>query len=239
VAAQRTAMRGALLIVVCACMIVGAQGLASASAPPVTQLSQTKVLGQTGFAYLAGLRLVAAGLLNRNLEIQFHQFGKAGSIKDRVDLIPATRMIQLLNPQLEQPYYYVSFVLAMRGDWKGAISLAEEGIRNNPTSGLLRANYVQMLVIQDRTRNLPMAVAQMRYTLSRPTTYSSVQDQYESYGIFRGLCLMIGDTKTDAMLAAEQERLSKAGGVVNPQQSGGIGSLLNSWQNSAMPAPEQ
>lgn len=227
-----------LTVLVCACMIVGAQALAAASAPPVTQLSQTKVIGQSGFAYLAGLRLVAAGLLNRNLEIQFHQYG-AGAIKDRTDLLPATRMIQLLNPQLEQPYYYVSYVLAMRGDWKSAIDLAEEGIRNNPTSGLLRANYVQLLLIQDAKRNLPLAVAQMRYALSRDMTYSSAQDQFESYGIFRAVCALIGDHTTDATLKAEQQRLSAEGEVVDPQESGGLGALLNEWQNSAMPAEHE
>jgi hypothetical protein len=215
-------------------MSVGAQALATASAPPVTQLSQTKVIGESGFAYLAGLRLVAAGLLNRNLDLQFHQYGEGRDIKDRTDLLPATRLIQLLNPQLEQPYYYVSYVLAKRGDWKNAMSLAEDGIRNNPTSGLLRANYVQLLLMQDSKRNLRLAVAQMRYALSREMTYSNAQDQFESYGIFRAVCTLIGDHATDAVLKTEQARLSAEGNIVDPQESGGIGAMLKAWQDSAI-----
>lgn len=237
--APSAAVRATLVVVVCACMIVGAQALAGATAPPVTQLSQTKVIGESGFAYLAGLRLVAAGLLNRNLDIQFHQYGAGEAIKDRADLLPATRIIQLLNPQLEQPYYYVSYVLARRGDWKGAMALAEDGIRNNPTSGLLRANYIQLLIIQDTKRNLPLAVAQMRYALSRDMAYSSLQDRYEAYGVFRGVCVLIGDKSTDAALAVEQERIAAEGKVVNPQESGGLGAILNGWQDSAMPAEHE
>jgi hypothetical protein len=65
-------------------LILGAQALAEASAPPVQQMSQAKVVGQTGFAYLGGLRLMAAGLLWGGLDAQWHQYGSA-NMAERLD----------------------------------------------------------------------------------------------------------------------------------------------------------
>ena len=124
----------------------------------------------------------------------------------------------------------------MKGRFGDARALAEEGIKNNPTSGLLRANYVQILLAQDRKRNLPLMVQQMRIGLGPNITYSSIDDQFEAYGIFRTVAQLAGDTKTVQMLKAEQNRLESAGASAGSNGPGG--GLLNAWQNSAI-TPEK
>jgi len=224
-------------VVLCLGLIIGAQGMAAATAPTSVQLSQSRVIGQAGFAYLGGLRMAAAGLLYQRLDPQFHQYLTDKKIQDRVDLLPSIRIIQMLNPQLEQPYYYVSFILALKGRMADALGLAKQGVENNPTSGLLRANYVQLMMMQDRKRNLPEMLAQTKVGLGNSVTYTSLDDQYESYGIFRTTYLLAGDTQMVKTLEAEQKRLEAAGAKSGGNGGSGFGALINSWANSAQ-SPE-
>jgi len=215
-------------------VIVGAQSLANASAPPVTQTSQSKVIGQAGFAYLGGVRVMLAGLIYQRLDPQFHQYGTS-QILNRIDLIDSLRLIQALNPQLEQPYYYVAFVLMLKGRQSAALAVAREGIANNPTSGLLRANYVQLLMMQNKKANLPEMLKQTKIGLGKGMTYSSVDDEYESYGIFRTAFIIAGDKQMAQALNAAQRDLEARGGVSAEAQSGksGVFGLLNAWEQSA------
>jgi hypothetical protein len=231
-------LRFMLAAMVCVAMIVGAQALAAASAPPVAQLSQSKVIGAAGFAYLGGLRVLGAGLLYSRLDAQFHQYMAGRPIQDRNDLLPSIRLVQALNPQLEQPYYYVSYILALKGRITDARALSEEGIRNNPESGLLRSNYIQILMLQDRKRNLPLAVEQMRIGLGPSIVYSNIDDQFEAYGVFRLVAQLAGDSKTAQLLSDEQKRLRNPAPSPPPSASTGLGGLLQSWSNSAV-SPEE
>jgi tetratricopeptide (TPR) repeat protein len=219
-------------------VVIGAQTLAEASAPPVAQASQSKIVGQAGFAYLGGIRLFLAGTLYSRLDPQWHQYGQQ-SIKDRLDLLPSIRLIQMLNPQMEMPYYYASYVLYLRGRTPDALALAREGIANNPQSGLLRANYVQLLTAQDKKKNLPLMLEQTKMGLDQSAQYSSLDDEFEAYGIFRSVYQIAGDEAMAKSLADAQQRLKQSGTQESgpPGASSGVGGIVNMWQNSMAPAP--
>lgn len=224
-----------LVAVVAIAVIIGAQALATAYAPPVPQSSQSAVIGQAGFAYLGGLRMMGAGLLWGRLDAQFHQYGGTAPIQDRLDLLPSIRMVQLLNPQLELPYYYTSYMLYLRGDMRSAMALALEGIHNNPTSGLLRANYTQLLMIQDKRKNLPLMLQQAKIGLSSAATYNSLDDQYQSFAIFRTVYKLAGDTTmVNAINDVLAEMQSQGAGTTAATSSGGLSGILNVWTNSAV-----
>lgn len=232
-AEQRPLISLALVVVLCVGVIIGAQGLAAAAAPSSTQLSQSKVIGQAGFAYLGGLRMALAGLLYQRLDPQFHQYLAGKPIQDRNDLLPSIRIIQMLNPQLEQPYYYVSYILMLKGRMPDALALAKQGVQNNPESGLLRANYAQLLMVQNRTKNLPEMLRQTHAGLSQNVTFSSIDDQFESYGIFRVVYKLAGDEAMVSKLDAAQAKLKAAGAQSESASGTGFGALLNTWVNSA------
>jgi hypothetical protein len=223
----------ALALGVCLAMalIIGAQALARASAPPVRQMSQAKLIGQTGFAYLGGLRMMAAGLLWGSLDAQWHEYGTM-RMEDRLDLLPSIRIVQLLNPQLEQPYYYTSYVLAKLGRMDDALELAREGIKNNPRSGLLRANYIQLLLIQGKKSNLPLMLEQARIGLGPNIEFVNVNDAYESLAIFSVPFQLSGDTASAKVIDASKEKLRQQGAAPAEQQ-GGLQGLIDAWTNSA------
>jgi hypothetical protein len=230
---RRPLLNLVVAVALCLCVIIGAQALAAATAPTSVQLSQGRVIGQAGFAYLGGLRMAAAGMLYQRLDPQFHQYLTDKAIQDRVDLLPSIRIIQMLNPQLEQPYYYVSFILALKGRMGDALALAKQGVENNPTSGLLRANYVQLLMMKDRKANLAEMKRQTEIGLGSTVTYTSLDDQFEAYGIYRTVYTLLGDQQMVQTLEAEQKRLVTAGAKSQDQGGSGFGALINSWANSA------
>jgi hypothetical protein len=212
-------------------LIIGAQALAQASAPSVRQMSQAKLIGQTGFAYLGGLRMMAAGLLWGGLDAQWHQYGST-KIAERMDLLPTIRIVQLLNPQLEQPYYYTSYVLADRGRMDDALDLAREGIRNNPRSGLLRANYIQLLLMQGKKSNLPLMLEQARIGLGPNMEFVNPDDAYESLSTFSVPFKLSGDTEAVKDIDAAKEELRRQG-AAPAEQRGGLEGLIDAWTNSA------
>jgi tetratricopeptide (TPR) repeat protein len=231
--AERPLLTFAIALVLCLGLIIGGQALANASAPSVRQLSQSAVVGQAGFAYLGGLRMMGAGLLWGRLDAQFHQYGGYNvKVQDRLDLLPSIQLVQMLNPQLELPYYYTSYILYLRGRMGDAMALAKQGIKNNPTSGLLRANYAQLLFIQNRHANLQLMLEQARIGMGPTATYTSIDNQFEAYAIFRTVYQLAGDpakvAEIDKILAYLKTQSPTAG-----QSAGGFSGLLNQYLNSA------
>ena len=72
----------------------------------------------------------------------------------------------------------------------------------------MRANYVQILLIQDPVKNLPEALKQARAGVGPQTTWATVDDQFEGYGIFRTIFNLAGDTASAAadVRGAEEAR---------------------------------
>jgi len=202
--------------------------MAAATAPTSVQLSQSRVIGQAGFAYLGGLRMAAAGPALPAARSAVPSVLTDKKIQDRVDLLPSIRIIQMLNPQLEQPYYYVSFILALKGRMADALGLAKQGVENNPTSGLLRANYVQLMMMQDRKRNLPEMLAQTKVGLGNSVTYTSLDDQYESYGIFRTTYLLAETRRWSRRSKPSRSDLRLPGPRAAATRLG-IRRVINSW----------
>ena len=108
------------------------------------------MLGQTGFAYLGGLRTFAAAVLWNRIEPVFHTYYGGVPLDEQTYMIPTLRLVVALNPQFTQAYYISSYMVYKHSPAEG-IALAEEGLARNPDSGILHANLAQLLFIDDRT----------------------------------------------------------------------------------------
>jgi hypothetical protein len=201
----------ALLVAALLIAIVGAQALAAFSAPPGATASTGATLGRTGFEYLGGLRKFAAAALWNRLEPQFHEYG-ASSIDQRLEFLPTMRLVQMLDPQFEQAYYVSAFMLSRIGRMPQALEIAREGIEKNPKSGLMRANYAQILLIQDQVKNLPEALKEAKAGTAPGTKWANSDDQFEGYGIFRTVFKLAGDQAAAQKMTEVQKSLSLQGG---------------------------
>jgi tetratricopeptide (TPR) repeat protein len=201
------ALAAALLLVA----IFAAQALAASSAPSGATISTQAMLGQTGFEYLGGVRKFAAAALWNRLEPQFHEYGNGKSIDQRLDFLPTIRLVQMLDPQFEQAYYVSAFVLARYGRTPQALDIAREGIAKNPKAGLMRANYAQLLLMQDKAKNLPEALKQARTGIEPDTTWATIDDKFEGYGIFRTVFNLAGDKAAAQKMTDAQKELNGQG----------------------------
>lgn len=202
------ALLAAVLLLV---VLVGGQALATASAPPGGVASTGRVIGQTSFAYLGGLRTFAAAVLWSRLDPLFDSYYAGRPIDELVEFLPSMRLVQLLDPQFEQAYYNASFILARRDRMDNALELAREGIRKNPQAGLMLANYAQLLLIQDKKTNLREMLELARQGVRPETRWANVDDQFEGYGIFRTVFDLAGDKQMSAALLKAQETLRQEG----------------------------
>jgi tetratricopeptide (TPR) repeat protein len=215
-----TRVLGSVLVaVVLLVAIVGAQALAASSAPQGATVSTGATLGRTGFEYLGGLRKFAAAALWNRLEPPFHEYGNGRSIDQRLEFLPTMRLVQMLDPQFEQAYYVSAFVLSRIGRMPQALEIAREGIEKNPESGLMRANYAQILLIQDQVKNLPEALKEAKAGTAPGTKWANSDDQFEGYGIFRTVFKLAGDQAAAQKMTEVQESLSSQGGGLGVERN--------------------
>jgi len=212
VSALRTsvALRAALAFVLLFALLLAAQALGAASAPPGGVASTGRTIGQTGFAYLGGLRTFAAAVLWNRLEPIFdgyyHTFDNTFAV-----FLPTMRLVQMLDPQFQQSYYVTSFWLMRSGRFDEAVALAEEGLRNNPGSGLMRANLVEVLFIGGGGQITPRLLQLSTEGIGPNVQWANSDDQFEGYGIFRAVFHKAGDEPTVEAIKRAQAALQAAG----------------------------
>ena len=204
-------LRLGLVAVALVVTILAAQGIAAYSAPSEATVSTGALLGRTGFEYLGGLRKFAAAALWNRLEPQFHQYGNGKPINERLDFLPTMRLVQILDPQFQQSYYVASWMLSQIGRMPQALDIARDGIASNPNAGLMRANYAQLLLMQDKVKNLPEALKQARAGTASDTTWETPDDQFEGYGIFRTVFNLAGDKVSAQKMNEAQKALTTQG----------------------------
>jgi tetratricopeptide (TPR) repeat protein len=213
----------AFITIVLVAALIGIQAAATASAPAQPVASTGALLGNAGFAYLGGLRVFAAAVLWNRLEPQFDGFYKSTRLENLTFLMPNFYLVQKLNPTFVQAYYNAAFILAMRHQWDEAFQVAREGIANNPKSGLMRANYAQVLLLQDEKANLSEAYKQALVGVGPDMTYDSIDDEFESLAVFRGVFAQAGrkDLEATTLQRLDQLRAQGAQGSAFGAATGG------------------
>lgn len=209
--------RGALVAVgiVLVAVLLGAQFLGNMTAPPSGVSSTGRSVGKAAFAYLGGLRTFAAAVLWNRLDGQYDNYFEGVHFKDVTFIMPTIFFVTKLDPNFVQAYYVGGYLLAERGMWDEAYKLAGEGIANNPNSGLVRASYVQILLRQDKKKNLAAALKQARIGVGPGMYYSSIDDEFEAIAIFRSVFNLVGDRGVVAAIMARQRQLYKMGATGN------------------------
>jgi tetratricopeptide (TPR) repeat protein len=203
--------RFAIAVVLIVAVLLGGQALATATAPPGGTSSTGRILGSTSYAYLGGLRTFAAAVLWNRLEPLFHGYYGGRTVEKLVEFLPTMRLVQFLDPQFVQSYYNSSYILSRRGRMEDALSVARDGIKNNPNSGLLIANNAQLLLIEDKKANLPEALVLAKRGLQPDVAWATLDDQFEGYGIFRTVYSLAGDKEMVRVITAKQGALSGRG----------------------------
>ncbi len=194
---------GMLALVLLAQAASGA--LASAHA---VETSTRRAVERAGFAYLTGIRTYAAAVLWNRLDPIFHDYYESMMPhEEHIYMMPTIRAAVALDPQLLEPYYVASWILARRGEVDEGVELARLGVENNPDSGFMRANYAQLLMLfRD---DIEEAAYQARIGLAEDTVWENLVVQYESYAIFRAVFAAAGDEASAEFVRGEMLKIDE------------------------------
>lgn len=219
---QRTLMS---LVAAVSLVAVLAFGAAAQALEPSEQAADgSRVIGNTAFAYMSGLRRFAAAVLWNRLDPQFDLY-YGGSLDNATFMLPTVRMVQSLDPQFPQSYYVGAWVIARNGDPDTGVELAREGVRVNPRIGLLYSNLIQLLTYQGTTAtggkrdpNLPEEVRLAERALRSDVEWNLSVDRYEGLGVFASVFDRANMPKRAAAMRAEQEKMRAQGQETTPTE---------------------
>lgn len=195
-----------------AALLVLSMGVTSLSAPRAGITSAGDSLGQTGFAYLGGLRKFAAAVLWNRIEPLHHEYYDDVSLSDQRYMVPVMYMVTALDPQFEQAYYVSSWIVRERvGDSQG-IALARQGLKNNPDSGLMHQNLLQLLILSDRQLHAAEIIRITDRVAGNQLQWVDDEDRFEGLAVARDALILQGQVER-AQALSEELVLLRARGV--------------------------
>jgi hypothetical protein len=210
---------GLIAVALVACILSG-QALVEGGAPASGVTRVESATGRAGFAYLTGLRRFAAILLWNRIEPQLHGYYERLPIKDQTFVLPNLRVIVLLDPQFIQAYYIAPWIVQANARVADALSIAREGVANNPRSGLLHSALAQLLYL--KTDDLDGAVEQADLAMRSDQVWADATQQWQGIRILRDIYVKAGllekAAQTDRVTALLESDLGGAPGFRDPDE---------------------
>lgn len=218
----RSPLRMTVLAIVLFSTVLIGQGSADRSTQQWGFTSTGAAVGRAGFAYLTGLRQLAAAVLWNRLDPQYHDYYADQALVDQIQMLPTVKMVTMLDPELLEPYYVAAWILARRGEAEQApelieqgLELAAAGVENNPRSGLLRVNYAQILWFYGD--DLDEAAVQAEAALGADIVWTDPIEQHDAYAILNSFYTNNGYPDRAQFIQEEIERLDAQIGDALPQ----------------------
>ncbi len=212
---RRSATRVAIGSVLVAALIaiVAGQALTDSAAPRGLTSSAAGSVGRAGSAFLEGLRVFAAVVIWNRLEPQEHEYYETRTIAEMTFLVPNLRLVVLLDPQFQQAYYVLPWILARNGKVSEGLALAREGIANNPRSGILWASYAQILLVAAKDKAAAARAAD--HVLDPRSEWTDPRLQWDALNIAIGTFEQAGMTakmrQAQALAARVDQRIHSEG----------------------------
>lgn len=203
----RARLAGAVAALLLATLVLAGTAMADSLTPPAERGGAGEEVGRAGFAYLTGIRTFGAAVLWNRIDPIFHDYYEGLPLTEQTYMLPTIRMIVMLDPELQQPYFVAAWMLAQRGEVEEGVALARLGVDNNPTAGLMRANYAQILwlVVGD----VEGAAEQARAGLAEEIRWASLPEQFEGYAVFRDVLRAAGDEELAERVAAKAREIDR------------------------------
>lgn len=198
-ASQRIAAFAVVVLLVAA--LLAGQAAADALAP-TGRAATGRLVGRTSFAYLTGIRTYVAAVLWARLDPINDGYYQSLPLGQKRFLLPSIRMVTLLDPQFQEPYFVGPWILFEAGLKGQAYQLARDGIAANPGSGWMHGSLTQLLVAEGR---YPEAAREADLALAG--AWPNDQDRYELLGTLEVAYNKTGQRAKAVAVAAEKLRL--------------------------------
>lgn len=162
-------------------------------------------LGDTGFAYLTGLRTYAAAVLWNRIEPILHGYFAGVPLEEQRYIVPTISAVVMLDPQFVDAYYVGAWVVAANGHEEEGLALAKSGVEANPLSGRTRENYAQLLHLFGN--DLGAAHDQAVIAMGDEMRWRDDFEKHDAYAVLGSIMRASGDEVRAARVDDEIERL--------------------------------
>jgi len=186
-------------------LALGGQALADSLVPEASGQETNAAVGRAASSYLTGIRRYGAALLWNRLDPIMHGYYEGAPLTEQRYMLSTIAMVEALDPGFMQSYYVGTWVLIQNDRLDDGLAMAERGVREVPTSGLLLTNLaqVQYLYAGDLEGALETATA----GLDASVEWDSASDQYSGYAVFRDVFAAAGRDDLQQQTVLEIERL--------------------------------
>ncbi|MGB4441415.1 MAG: hypothetical protein WBJ62_04245 [Coriobacteriia bacterium] len=192
-------------VVLALVLALGGQALADSLVPEASGADTNAAVGRAASSYLTGIRRFGAAVLWNRLDPIMHGYYEGVSLTNQRYMLSTIAMVVALDPEFTQSYYTGSWVLIQNDRLEDGVAMAERGVREVPTSGLLLTNLAQLqyLYAEDRDGALETAMA----GLEPEVEWESLSDQYNGYAAFKDVFVAFGRDDLYQQTLAEMARL--------------------------------
>lgn len=204
-------LKTAIVALLCVALVLGGQAVAVGTRTDVPAGSATTALGRTGFAYLGGLRRFAAAVLWNRLDPQSHEYYEDTPFAKQTHMMPTFHIVTLLDPQFEQAYYLASWLAWTNISHTEGIGIARDGLAENPDSGMLITNLIQLLFIDDARVNKPEIEVLVARILGAELQWLDDEAYFEGLVVSRDALNAYGRSAEAEAVADEMDGLRESG----------------------------
>lgn len=187
--------------------VLGGQALADRAAPGAPDGALTgRAVGRAGFAYLTGLRQFGAAFLWNRLDPQMHDYYGGAGLGRMTFMLPSIRAIVALDPQFVEAYYVAPEILIESGHLQAGLDLAEEGVVNNPKSGLALYSYAELLFT--RAKDPVAALPYAERAMAPDAVWRTDEEHFNGLAVLRSIFAKNGLAQKAAEAQAMMDRIA-------------------------------
>lgn len=203
--ARATRIRLIAGIVLALVLALGGQAMADSLVPEASGQDTNAAVGRAASSYLTGIRRYGAALLWNRLDPIMHGYYAGVSLTEQRYMLSTIAMVEALDPGFVQSYYVGTWVLIQNDRLDDGLAMAERGVQEVPTSGLLLTNLAQIQYLY--AKDLDSALDTALSGLGPDVVWDSASDQYTGYAVFRDVFKTAGRDDLYEKMIAEILRL--------------------------------
>lgn len=193
------------LVAVLLAMTLGGQALTDSLAVGASGADTTEAVGRAASSYLTGIRTFGAAVLWNRLDPLFHNYYGGMSLADQRYMLSTIAIVEALDPELVEPYYIGAWVLVQNDRVDEGLTMAVQGVQENPTVGMLHANLAQIQFLY--ADDLDGALETSEAGIGADIEWTSASEQFNGYTIFRDVFKAAGRDDLYSTMVSEISRL--------------------------------
>ena len=199
-------LAGVFLVVVLSGQYVSDSSLDSGSSAATAQ-----AVGRASNSYLTGIRTYATAVLWNRIDPLLHGYYQDVPLEDQRYILSTIALVEWLSPTFAPAYYVGPWILVRNDRVEDGMAMAQRGVELIPDSGMCRASYAQLLVIE--RDDIAGAVDQGKVALGKAIVWTDATEQMNAYASIAQIFRQAGETELADYVAAEIDRIDAT--VVN------------------------